>query len=146
MLAPENIYKIKMIKFGLLDPSKIRKIGVKQISQVEIYDEDGRPVSGGALDPALGVTEPGESCPTCHANQRLCPGHFGYLELVRPVYHVGFVKEIKDALNSTCSNCKKLLLPEEERQKYLKIAKRTLEKKGMANLKLAKKVIKKASS
>jgi len=47
-----------------------------------------------------------------------CPGHFGHVELVRPVIHIGFVKNIHELLKTTCRNCGRLLIEEEDIEKY----------------------------
>ncbi len=117
-------HRLDKVLFGLLSPSEIRKIGFIEIREPTAYDEGGLPVPGGVLDPRLGTMNPRQRCPTCGNFQNQCPGHFGRIELARPVIHVGYVKKIKDILNATCSKCGKLLLPEEERQKFIEEAKR----------------------
>jgi len=117
-------HRLDRILFGLLSPSEIRKIGFIEIREPTAYDEGGLPVPGGVLDPRLGTMNPRQRCPTCGNFQNQCPGHFGRIELARPVIHVGYVKKIKDILNATCSKCGRLLLPEEERQKFVEEAKR----------------------
>lgn len=115
---------IKAIKFGILSPESIRKMSVTAIVTPDVYDEDGLPVEGGIMDPRLGVIEPGQKCSTCGNTIASCPGHFGHLELVRPVIHVGFVKYIYDVLRATCRRCGRLKLPEDELNKYLDLLKR----------------------
>ncbi len=117
-------HRLDKVLFGLLSPSEIRKIGFIEIREPTAYDEGGLPVPGGVLDPRLGTMNPRQRCPTCGNFQNQCPGHFGRIELARPVIHVGYVKKIKDILNATCSKCGKLLLPDEERQKFIEEAKK----------------------
>ena len=114
---------IKGIKFGILSPDEIRKMSVTAIITSEVYDEDGTPIEGGVMDPRLGVIEPGQKCPTCGNTINSCPGHFGHIELVRPVIHVGFVKHIYDLLRATCRRCGRLKIKEEEIQRYYRIYK-----------------------
>ncbi|MCG2871035.1 MAG: DNA-directed RNA polymerase subunit A' [Sulfolobales archaeon] len=104
---------IKGIQFGLLSPDEIRKMSVGAIKSPDVYDEDGTPIEGSVLDPRLGVIEPGQKCPVCGNPMGVCPGHFGHIELVRPVIHVGFVKEIYDTLKATCRNCGRVKLRSE---------------------------------
>ncbi len=115
---------IKAIKFGILSPELIRKMSVTAVVTPDVYDEDGLPVEGGVMDPRLGVIEPGQKCSTCGNTIASCPGHFGHLELVRPVIHVGFVRYIYDVLRATCRRCGRLKLPEDELNKYLDLLKR----------------------
>jgi DNA-directed RNA polymerase beta' subunit len=39
-----------------------------------------------------------------------CPGHFGHIELAKPVFHVGFVNKIMKVLRCVCYSCSKLLV------------------------------------
>jgi len=112
---------IKGIKFGILSPDEIRKMSVTAIITPDVYDEDGTPIEGSVMDPRLGVIEPGQKCPTCGNTLGNCPGHFGHIELVRPVVHVGFVKHIYDFLRATCRRCGKIKIAEEEIEKYSRI-------------------------
>ncbi len=112
------IKKLKGIKFGILSPDEIRRMSVTEIVTSELYDEDGTPVRGGLMDRRLGVVEPGVRCETCGNTLDLCPGHFGHIELAKPVIHVGFVKHIYNLLRATCRKCGRLLLPDEEIERY----------------------------
>jgi len=112
---------IKGIKFGILSPDEIRKMSVTAIITPDVYDEDGTPIEGSVMDPRLGVIEPGQKCPTCGNTLGNCPGHFGHIELVRPVVHVGFVKHIYDFLRATCRRCGRIKIAEEEIEKYSRI-------------------------
>ncbi len=71
------------------------------------------------MDPHLGVIEPGLRCKTCGHKVDECPGHFGNIDLAMPVIHVGYVKEIKKLLQSTCRSCGRLLLTEEQAKEYM---------------------------
>ncbi|TXT08619.1 hypothetical protein VHUM_02747 [Vanrija humicola] len=37
-----------------------------------------------------------------------CPGHFGHIELARPVFHAGFIVKVKKILECVCYSCGKL--------------------------------------
>ncbi len=112
---------VKAIKFGILSPDEIRKMSVTAIITSEVYDEDGTPIEGSVMDPRLGVIEPGQRCPICGNTMGQCPGHFGHLELVRPVIHIGFVKHIYDLLRITCRRCGRIKIPEKDIEKYTRI-------------------------
>lgn len=51
----------------------------------------------------------------------MCPGHFGYITLDLPVYHVGYFKHVLNILQSICKECSRLLLNENDRAKYSKL-------------------------
>lgn len=110
--------KIEGVKFGLLSPEVIRKISEAKIVTADTYDEDGYPIEGGLMDPRLGVVDPGLKCKTCGGRVGDCPGHFGRIELARPVIHVGYAKQINKILRAICRKCGRLLLPEERIKDY----------------------------
>ena len=44
-----------------------------------------------------------------------CAGHFGYIQLELPVFHVGFFRHTIVILQCICKKCSRVMLPEEER-------------------------------
>ena len=111
--------RIGSIKFACLSPEEIRKMSATKIITADTYDDDGFPIDMGLMDPHLGVIEPGLRCKTCGHKVDECPGHFGNIDLAMPVIHVGYVKEIKKLLQSTCRSCGRLLLTEEQAKEYM---------------------------
>ncbi len=111
--------KVGAIKFGLLSPKIIQKMSAAKIVTPELYDREGYPVDGGLMDIRMGVIDPGLRCKTCGSKLKECLGHFGYIELARPVTHINFVGEILDLLRSTCRSCNRILIPEEVIKKHL---------------------------
>ncbi|MBR9678576.1 MAG: DNA-directed RNA polymerase subunit A' [Nanoarchaeota archaeon] len=111
--------KIGSITFKLMSPYFIKKMSVMKVISPELYDEDGYPVEGGLMDPKMGVVDPGLRCRTCGSKVKECSGHFGYIELARPVTHVEYAKNIYDFLRGTCNDCGRILLAETNIKKYL---------------------------
>ena len=109
---------IKKIKFGVLSPQEIRKYSVVEVREADTYDEDGAPIASGLMDERLGTLEPRTRCKTCGNTAVRCPGHFGHIELVTPIIHVGFVKYIHEFLNIFCRECGRILLSPEKIEKY----------------------------
>ncbi len=107
------------IKFNIMSPETIRKMAVVKIVTPETYDEDGYPVDGGLMDRRLGTVTPGLRCKTCGGKFGECPGHFGVIELARPVIHIGYAKYIAKILKVICRNCSRVRLTKEERSKFL---------------------------
>ena len=105
---------IDHIKFTTISPETIRKLSVAKLIVPDTYNEDGYPIDGGLVDQRLGVIDPGLKCKTCGGRAKTCPGHFGHIELVRPVIHPEFAKTIYLLLQSTCSTCHRLLLTESQ--------------------------------
>ncbi|MBI2669069.1 DNA-directed RNA polymerase subunit A', partial [Candidatus Woesearchaeota archaeon] len=115
-----SVYKkIDSITFGLFSPKMLVELAAAKIVTPELYDREGYPVDGGLMDIRLGVIDPGLRCKTCGGKLKECPGHFGYIELARPVFHVKFIKHIYDVLRSTCRYCSRVLIPEVQMKKYL---------------------------
>ncbi|MDE1767872.1 MAG: DNA-directed RNA polymerase subunit A' [Candidatus Micrarchaeota archaeon] len=104
---------IDYIRFGILSLDDAKKLSVVKLTVPDTYNEDGYPIEGGLLDQRLGVIDPGLVCKTCGARAKSCPGHFGRIELVRPVIHSEFAKVIYMMLQSTCRNCHRILLSDE---------------------------------
>ncbi|MBU3896922.1 MAG: DNA-directed RNA polymerase subunit A' [Nanoarchaeota archaeon] len=100
---------IESIDFSLLSPQMIRKLSVIEIVKPELYDNDGFPLEGGVMDPKLGVIDPGLKCRTCGKPMGTCLGHFGSIELIRPVVHVLYSKLIYRLLKITCHACGRLI-------------------------------------
>ncbi len=111
---------IEKIKFGLLSPDEIRKMSAARIITADTYDEDGLPIPSGLMDQRLGTIEPGQRCQTCGNLVSNCMGHFGHIELARPVIHVGYAKKVLKVLRSICPECSRLMLTDEEKEKFRK--------------------------
>ncbi|MBR6448143.1 MAG: DNA-directed RNA polymerase subunit A' [Methanomicrobium sp.] len=116
MTSPKRVGKIE---FGLLSPKDIRKMSVRKIIWADTYDDDGFPYPQGLMDLHLGVIDPGLRCKTCGNKASECPGHFGHIELAKPVIHVGYTRLIRKLLRVTCRNCGRLLLSADEISKVL---------------------------
>jgi len=106
--------RIGSIKFSCVSPEEIRKMSATKIITADTYDDEGYPIEMGLMDPHMGVIEPGLRCKTCGCKVDECPGHFGHIDLAMPVIHVGFIKDIKSMLESTCRSCGRLMLTQEQ--------------------------------
>lgn len=49
-----------------------------------------------------GVSQKDALCATCNQGLNECVGHFGYLDLALPVYHVGHFRSTIQILQSIC--------------------------------------------
>jgi len=101
--------RIKSLQFAFLSPDEIRRMSAVKVITADTYDDDGYPIEMGLMDLHLGVIEPNLRCRTCGGRVNECPGHFGIIELAMPVIHVGYAKEIKRLLQSTCRACGRML-------------------------------------
>ena len=103
--------KVDKILFSFFSPKMIKKMASVKIVTPELYDKEGYPVDGGLMDIRLGVIDPGLKCKTCGSKLKECAGHFGYIELARPIIHIKFVNIIMNILKSTCKECGRVLIP-----------------------------------
>ena len=84
-------------------------MAVCQVEYPETFDiGTGNPKEGGLLDERMGSNGPRSSCKTCNCIHD-CPGHFGYIELSKPVFHIGFITMVLKILRCVCFHCSKLL-------------------------------------
>lgn len=111
--------KIDSISFVVMPPKTMVEAAAAKIVTPELYDKEGYPVDGGLMDLRLGVIDPGLICKTDGLKLKESLGHFGYIELARPVVHIKFVRQILDLLRSTCKSCGRILIPEEKVKKYV---------------------------
>ena len=110
--------KVKGLKFSLLNPDTLKKISSAKVVSPELYDVDGYPVDGGLMDLRLGAIDPGVRCRTCGGGLKECLGHPGSIELARPVVHIKYLPIIEKFLRSTCQNCNKALISQDQKEKY----------------------------
>ena len=116
----EHVYKkVENIVFGVASPQLIKKMATAKVVTPELYDKEGYPVDGGLMDIRLGVIDPGLRCKTCGSKLKECIGHFGYIELARPVVHINFVSVVLNLLRSTCKECGRILIPKEKIARYI---------------------------
>ncbi len=118
--------QVRSLKFSLLSPEQIKRISTAKIVTPELYDIDGFPVDGGLMDLRLGAIDPGVRCRTCGKRVKECPGHPGFIELARPVFHIKYIPLVELCLRSFSPYCGKLTLSEEKQ-------------KGLAPAQMAKK-------
>lgn len=129
----EYVYKkVNSLVFGVFSPKQIQKMAAVRIVTPELYDKEGYPVDGGLMDVRLGVIDPGLRCKTCGGKLKECAGHFGYIELARPIVHYKFIKIVLDLLRSTCKHCGRVLIPEKNINRYKALLEKTSAEEGLA--------------
>lgn len=103
---------VRRVQFGILSPDEIRRMSVTTNPPIEHPElmEGGKAKKGGLMDPRQGPPDRNSKCQTCAGSYIECPGHFGHLELVKPVYHVAFMAKILKILRCVCFHCYKLLI------------------------------------
>ena len=100
------------VQFSISSPNDIRSNSVVEVTKFETYDKD-IPVVKGLFDGRMGVTDRDIICATCNQKNTCCPGHFGHIELVKPVYNYHFITTVVKLLKCVCFKCSKLLIDKE---------------------------------
>lgn len=113
------------VKFTVGSSQLIRQAAHLEVSSNKLYDTTTgsrwTPLQYGVLDSRLvgrcdcvepvsrpkfirfkGTTQRSINCATCGLNMTDCAGHFGYIELEYPVFHVGFFRLIIQVLQCIC--------------------------------------------
>ncbi|XP_057301652.1 DNA-directed RNA polymerase II subunit RPB1-like [Hydractinia symbiolongicarpus] len=116
---------VKNVQFGVLSPDEIKRMSATEggIKYAETM-EAGKPKIGGLMDPRQGTIDRMTRCQTCAGNMTECPGHFGHIELAKPVFHIGFLTMTIKILRCFCFYCSKLLV-DQSNPKLVEILKKT---------------------
>ena len=123
--------RIKELQFGLCTPQNIVKQGVVEVCRRSIYDltsGDGKSraiTRHGPLDPRMGTSNNSGQCETCRLNLKHCNGHFGYIKLALPAFHIGFLKKTIEVLHCICKDCGRVLLNGRIQREKLNVMRRS---------------------
>ncbi|VEL23211.1 unnamed protein product, partial [Protopolystoma xenopodis] len=106
------IREVRFLQFGILAPDEIKQMSVTPDGGIKYPEtmEGGKPKLGGLMDPRQGCVDRSAICQTCSGNMSSCPGHFGHIELAKPVFHIGFLKKTLKMLRCVCFYCSKILV------------------------------------
>ncbi|KIY66237.1 beta and beta-prime subunits of DNA dependent RNA-polymerase [Cylindrobasidium torrendii FP15055 ss-10] len=116
---------IKALQFSLLNPQDTVKVSEFEVTHRDLYTPVERlPVKDGVLDRRLGTSDKSAFCETCGESSVNCVGHFAYIKLVVPVFHIGYFKHTIDVLQCICKTCARVLLEESDRRPFLRLFRR----------------------
>lgn len=118
-----KLRKLSHVQFGILGPDEIRRMSVAEIKHEKSY-ENGLLKHEGLADRRLGANGPTFPCMTCNGDDNECPGHFGHLQLAKPMFNTGFMSTILNILRCVCHYCSRLLGTEDQIAVLLKIRRR----------------------
>ena len=120
--------RVEGIKFNVLSPEEIKKMSVAHITSGDLYDNN-MPKFFGLFDPRMGPYDKNYLCKTCRHTYMDCPGHFGHIELIEPVYNIHFMNILKKLLGCVCFTCSKLLFDKSNEKKMKILTKKSRQKK-----------------
>ena len=104
-----DVKSIDSVQFSILSPKEIVNRSVVEVTKQDTYDKE-EPVIKGLFDPRMGVTDMGKVCKTCGQKNIDCPGHFGHINLARPILNFHFIEYIMKVLKCVCFRCSKMLI------------------------------------
>ncbi|XP_062502473.1 DNA-directed RNA polymerase III subunit RPC1-like isoform X2 [Corticium candelabrum] len=135
--------KISHLQFGLMSPEQMRQQSHVHVVSKSLYGPElpRKPVPFGVLDRRLGISDHESRCDTCGKNLADCIGHFGFLDLELPVFHVGYFRSVVNILQTICKTCSKFLLSKEEQQPFLEIIRKHTATSSSLGLKAIKKKV-----
>ena len=107
--------RISHVQFGLLSASDMERLAECPIHRRDLYtlgtsSASRAPAAGGCLDPRLGISNKVAICQTCQKGLQDCAGHFGYIPLSLPVFHIGFLRHTLYLLQAICKKCARILI------------------------------------
>uniref|UniRef100_A0A8D0VY18 DNA-directed RNA polymerase subunit n=2 Tax=Sus scrofa TaxID=9823 RepID=A0A8D0VY18_PIG len=129
--------KISHICFGMKSAEEMRQQAHIQVVSKNLYSQDNNhsPLLYGVLDHRMGTSEKDRPCETCGKNLADCLGHYGYIDLELPCFHVGYFRAVIGILQMICKTCCHIMLSQEERKQFLDYLKRPgltyLQKRGL---------------
>ncbi|BAM41903.1 DNA-directed RNA polymerase III largest subunit RPC1 [Theileria orientalis strain Shintoku] len=119
-------YTIEGVQFDIMGSTEISRAAEIEIKNRDLYYYlTNKPYPYGVLDSRLGLkliwnlgcNTNDMTCETCGKGLIECIGHWGYVKLELPVFHVGFFKYVIQVLYCICKKCSCLLLPEDSIRK-----------------------------
>lgn len=97
--------EVASVSFSPLSSADIRRLSVLQVVNPQHFDSLNQPNPKGLYDEHMGPSSRGNTCLTCQQGSAFCPGHFGHIELPRPVFHPLFMNHLYILIRSACLYC-----------------------------------------
>ncbi|XP_030370344.1 DNA-directed RNA polymerase III subunit RPC1 [Scaptodrosophila lebanonensis] len=107
--------KISHVQFGISGADEIQQESLVRIVSKNLYQGQRQPVAYGVLDRRMGISTKDSLCETCGQGLNECIGHFGYLDLALPVFHIGHFRSTINILQTICKSCAHVMLKAEDR-------------------------------
>ncbi|KAK3090302.1 hypothetical protein FSP39_010768 [Pinctada imbricata] len=113
--------KISHVTFGLLTAHDMQQLSHLHVVSKNLYSQDGshKPVQYGPLDHKMGTSEKDNTCETCGKGLAECTGHYGYIDLELPCFHIGYFRATIQVLQMICKDCSRILLTPDQRKTFL---------------------------
>ncbi|ALX27642.1 hypothetical protein GMAR_ORF268 [Golden Marseillevirus] len=118
--------KIRAVQFGVASEAEVLSMSVcevvfsetkprKVLKDVLIENSKAKrefslSYEGTLYDERMGTLDAKSKCKTCTLDARYCPGHFGHINLKKPVINPHHIKVIGNILKCICIKCSRTLL------------------------------------
>lgn len=109
----------KGVQIMFMSEEELKKLSVVNVKQ-DVSEEKRLKFNGTISDKRMYPHFGKEICPTCLLPQCNCPGHLGYISLVKPIINIWAYKYVVFILKSICLNCGSLLLNIDAVKRYSK--------------------------
>ncbi|KAG8300593.1 DNA-directed RNA polymerase III subunit RPC1 [Homalodisca vitripennis] len=118
-----HMYSAKCkVSFGVDGPHQMQQQAHLHVVAKNLYAQDATrtPVPFGVLDRRMGTNQKDANCQSCNKGLNDCVGHYGYIDLELPVFHIGYFRSVINILQTICKNplCAHVLLNDKERMSY----------------------------
>lgn len=111
-----QVLPIETVEFTLLPNEEVKRISVCEVTNTKWEGENS------LYDRKMGIQDKNNTCDTCGEQWKVCPGHFGHIELAQPIPHPIQTKLILKYLQVFCKNCYNLII-DKERESLLNFTK-----------------------
>jgi len=117
--------KVGGLEFTVLTNQEVIDISSIPVHERILYNREDHSIHEfGPLDLRLGPGDKKNTCKTCFRRIEDCPGHYGYVKLALPLFHIGYFKHTLNILQCICKSCSRVLLDQPEREAFLRRMKR----------------------
>jgi DNA-directed RNA polymerase II subunit RPB1 len=124
--------RVYRVDLDIFSPEEIERIAVVEVTESTLYNKN-IPLENGPNDNRMGPGQRMIACGTCGNYLDKCPGHYGFIKLAHPIYHISNIDTVRKILCLVCCCCCKPLFSFKVK-KYLDIIKSTKGLKRLAAL------------
>lgn len=103
--AAKRVYAMQL---KLSTTNEIKNRYSIEITDHNINDDAGNPISSGVNSLCLGTSQFKHRCSTCLYEKSSCHGHNGFIKLNKPIIHPLAHEKLIKRMNEICISCKKL--------------------------------------
>ena len=105
----KSLENINELQFSILNHSYIENGSVVDVLTSDTYD-GSIPKSNGLFDVKMGSIDKFILCPIDERDYNSCPGYFGKINLVKPVFNFHFLPYVEKILKCVCFRCSNILI------------------------------------